>query len=584
MVLGLIVAAAFGVYSLLGVAVDVPRVHPDEVRYIIGASSVVEGEGLRMRGGDYGFGPLHAAVLSLVLWLSPDLEAAYPWFKVANALMFALVAVPVFLLARRLLSAWWAVLAAGLSVAIPSSVSVGTVMTESMAFLTAAVALYATMLALERPTVRRQLLLLAALAAAFLTRSQLGALYAGWLVALGLHWWINPAARASLRRLWPSAVPLVAAVMVLVARVASGSSPRDLLGAYWSLWRGYSPVDVAKWVVYHLADIEIYLAVIPLAVAPIVLLSLIRRGRSGSVRDSAFASLFLASNAAGLLVVAAFSSTPWGYDRLHDRYLFYLLPLWLIVFAIWLADGLPRPVVATAVGVALALLLPAVLPFRQLANEAGIDTVPGALWVWIEQQVAGPGVLSGQRLLALFVIGLLAAMLLLRRRYALGLAAAILYVLLASSALAWERLIDAPEDAVFAGGLERSWVDDAVGEDARVTKVYIDSACGSALERHALFLTEAFNTSVDRAAYIGDSVPDGIPLPRVDVARSGRLELSPGDPLVADYVYTQPGLELVGRRLAEGTAAGLVLWDVGGGPVRVVGATSNDQLRETVCA
>ena len=581
--LGLIVLAAFVVYSLLAVAVDVPRVHPDEVRYIIGASSVLEGEGLSMRGGDYGFGPLHAAVLTLVLWLSPDLEGAYPWFKVANALMFALVAVPVYLLARRLLSAWWAVLAAGLSVAIPSSTSVGTVMTESMAFLTAAIALYATMLALERPTTRRQLLLLAALAAAFLTRSQLGVLYAGWLVALGVHWWISPRTRTSLRRLWPSAVPLVAAAGVLLARVASGSSPRDLLGAYWSLWRGYDPFEVAKWVVYHLADIEVYLAVIPLAVAPVVLLSSIRRGRAGSASDSAFASLFLATNATGLLVVAAFSSTPWGYDRLHDRYLFYLLPLWLIVLAIWLADGLPRPLLATAVGVALAIVLPAVLPFRQLANEAGIDTVPGALWVWIEQQVAGPGVLSGQRLLAVFVIGLLAAMLVLHRRYGLGLAAAVLGVLLATSGFAWDRLIDAPEDAVFAGGLERSWVDDAVGEKARVTKVYVDTDCGSALERHALFLTEAFNTSVDRAAYIGDSVPDGIPLPRVDVSESGVLELSAGRPLVADFVYTQPGLELDGRRVAEGTAAGLVLWDVGG-PVRVVGASSNDQLREMVCA
>ena len=256
----------------------------------------------------------------------------------------------------------------------------------------AAVALYATMLALERPTTRRQLLLLAAIAAAFLTRSQLGVLYLGWLVALALHWWISPAARPSLRQLWPSAVPLAAGAGLLLARLVSGSSPRESLGAYWELWRGYSPLEVAKWLVYHLADIEIYLAVIPLAVTPIVLVALIRRGRSGSVADSAFASLFLAANATGLVVVAAFTSTPWGYDRLHDRYAFYLLPLWLIVFAIWLAHGLPRPLVATAIGVALALVLPAILPFRQLANEAGIDTVPGALWVWIEQQVAGLGV------------------------------------------------------------------------------------------------------------------------------------------------------------------------------------------------
>jgi hypothetical protein len=581
-----IVLGAFVVYAFLSTRVSVPRVHPDEVRYMIGASSLVEGDGLTLRGDEYGFGPLHAAVLALVLWLSSGLEAAYPWFKVVNALFWALTAIPVYLLARRLVSSWWAVLAAGLAVAIPSSISVATVMTESMAFLAAAWALYATMLALERPTVLRQFLFMAAIAVAFLTRSQLGVLYVGWLAALGLHWWISPGARlhglADWRRLWPSALPLLAAVGFLAARLVSGASPRDSLGAYWELWRGYDPFGVAKWVVYHLADVEIYLAVIPLAVAPIVLTRLVRSGRAGSAVDSAYASLFLAANATGLLVVAAFTSTPWGYDRLHDRYAFYLLPLWLIVFVVWLADGLPRPLVAAASGVGLALVLPAILPFRQLANEAGIDTVPGALWVWVEGQVAGPGPLSGSRLLAAFVIALLATALLVPRRAGVALAAIVLGVFAATSMLAWDRMIDAPENAVFAGGLQRDWIDSRLPKDARVTKLYIDSECGSALTRHALFLTEAFNATVDRAAYIGDSTPDGLPIERVDVGAGGALLLSAGNPLIAEYVFVQPGIELKGEEIATGTAADLVLWRVDG-PVRVVGASSNQDLRTTSC-
>jgi len=585
-----IVLGAFVVYALLSTLVSVPRVHPDEVRYMIGASSLVEGDGLRLRGDEYGFGPLHAAVLALVLWLSSGLEAAYPWFKVVNALFWALTAIPVYLLARRLVTSWWAVLGAGLAVAIPSSISVATVMTESMAFLAAAWVLFATMLALERPTVLRQLVLLAAVAVAFLTRSQLGVLYVGWLAALGLHWWISPASRprgrADLRRLWPSALPLLAAVAFFAARLVGGSSPRDSLGAYWELWRGYDPFEVAKWVVYHLADIEIYLAVVPLAVAPIVLTRLVRSGRAGSAVDSAYASLFLAANATGILIVAAFTSTPWGYDRLHDRYAFYLLPLWLILFVVWLADGLPRPLVAAATGVGLALVLPAVLPFRQLANEAGIDTVPGALWVWFEAQVAGPGPLSGSRLLAAFVIALLLAMLFVPRRAAGtgALATVVLAVLLVTSVLAWERLIDAPEDAVFAGGLKRSWIDAAVPADASVTKLYIDTeSCPSSATRHALFLTEAFNAAVDRAAYIDDSVPDGLPIERVDVGSDGTLLLSPDNPLTAEYVLTQPGIELAGERVATGTSADLVLWRTDG-PVVVAGATSNEDVRTRDCA
>ena len=83
-------------------------------------------------------------------------------------------------------------------------------------------------------------------------------------------------------------------------------------------------------------------------------------------------------------------------------------------------------------------------------------------------------------------------------------------------------MIGAPEDAVFAGGLERAWIDELVPEDASVTKLYLETDCpSSASTRHALFLTEFFNSTVDRAAYIGDSVPDGLPIDRVEVEDGG---------------------------------------------------------------
>ena len=587
-VLGLVVVGAIAVYALLSLGVDGPRVHPDEERYLHGASSLVEGEGLGIRGGEYGFGPVLALVLAAIIRVAGSVDAGYDWFKAANALFFALTAVPVYLLARRLVPAWWAVVAAALSVAIPSSVSVATVMTESVSYLATASALYAVALALERPTVLRQLALLAAIAVAFLTRSQWGILYVTWVAALVAMWLIapgtRPRTRGELLGFWPTTLPLVVGVPALGVKLASGTAPSDLLGPYWSLWRSYDPLQIGKWFVYHLGDFAVYLAIVPFAAAPIVLWGLTRAGRAGKRPAAAFVALFLAANVSGLLVVAAFASTPWGYDRLHDRYGFYLLPLWLIGLVVWLSSGLPRPLLVTAIGAVLALVLPAVLPFRQLANEAGIDTVPGALWTRVEAEMAGPGLASGRLALWLFVLGLLAAMLLLPRRIArIALPLAVAAVFAVMSAFAWERLVAAPEDRVFAGGLERAWIDERLSADVPVTKLYIDTSCGSALERHALFLTEFFNSTVDRAAYIGDSVPDGIPLPRVDVAPSGTLELSPGSPLVADHVYTQPGIELDGRRVAEGTAAGLVLWDVGG-TVRVVGAASNDELRRNACA
>ena len=586
--LGLVVVGTVALYALLSLAVHGPRVHPDEERYLIAASSLVEGEGLKLRGEDYGFGPLLALVLAGILRAAGSVDAAYDWFKAANALFFALVAVPVYLVARRVVSAWWALLAAALSIAIPSSISVATVMTESLSYLATAWALYAIAMALERPTVLRQLGVLAATAVAFLTRPQFGILYVTWVGALALLWWIapwtRPRTRAELLGFWPTVLPPVLALVAFAAKLASGASASDSLGAYWELWRGYDLLQVGKWFVYHLGDFAVYLAIVPLAVVPIVLWELGRAGRAGSRRAAAFVALFVAANVSGLLVVAAFTSTPWGYDRLHDRYGFYLLPLWLIGLVVWLAAGLPRPLVATAIGVVAALIVSFVLPFHQLANEAGIDTVPGALWVRIEAELAGPGPASGRLALALFVVGLLAATAFLRRRLALvALPVAVAITFAVTSYFAWQRLISAPEDLVFAGGLERAWIDERLPHDASVTKLYVDTSCESALERHALFLTEFFNTTVDRAAYVSGSVPDGLPIERVAVSRSGALELSPGNPLRADYVYTQPGVELAGHRLGEGTAARLVLWQVDG-PVRVVGAASNAELRRSVCS
>ena len=93
----------------------------------------------------------------------------YPLFKLANAVLFTLAAVPIYFLALRLLSRWWSVFVVGMSLAIPSSIYTSLVLTESAAYLTASVALLAVFLALERPSAARQLAMIAAvgLVAAF---------------------------------------------------------------------------------------------------------------------------------------------------------------------------------------------------------------------------------------------------------------------------------------------------------------------------------------------------------------------------------------------------------------------------------
>lgn len=591
-IVALTVLVLFAATAYAGAAqlVSTPRVHPDEHIYALAGAALAAGEGLTLRGEDYGLGPVYPAVLATVLTVTPDRETAYHLFKVANALLFALASIPIFLVARRLLSPWWSVGVAAMSLAIPSSLYVSLVMTESAAYLTYSIALYAIVLALERPSTVRQLAAIAAVALAYGTRAQLAVLLIAYLGALGVVWAMSrerARLRETLVRLWPSlAAVALGAVVFLVRPLLTGSSPADAVGVYSVLFRGYDPLDIGKWVAYLLADLEIYLAIVPLAVSPIVISRLWRRGRSGFSPASAFVAAFLTVNGGMLFVTAAFSSTEFGFDRLHDRNIFYLAPLWLIVLAIWLADGLPRARIATGVGIALALALPLVLPFRYIAGDVGVDVVPSALWARLNELLAGE-IVTARKLLAILLVVLLVAVVALPRRFGWVFPAVLLASFALTAVLAWNRMIDARENAVFegAGSETRSWIDDRLPANARVTKLYLDNdLCpSSAVTRHALYLTEFFNAKVHRAAYIDDSIPDGLPIERVDVGAGGRLVNLAGEPLVADYVYTQPGIELDGTKVGSGTAANLVLWQVGG-PVKIVGASSNDDVTTDGCA
>lgn len=587
-----LVAIVLGVavaYAGAAQLVSTPRVHPDEHIYAGAAASLAEGDGLRLRHEPYQLGPLYPAVLAPILAAAGSRVAAYPFYKVANALLFALAAFPIYLVARRLLRPWWSVGVAAFSIAIPSSMYVALVMTESVSYLTYSIALWAVVLALERPTTLRQLGVLGAVALAYATRAQFAVLFAAYVLALAIVWAVLPGRRPRLgelaRQLWPTLGALGLAALALLARSAvTGTSPLDAVGAYEVLFRGYDPLDIVKWSAYHVADLELYLAVVPIAVAPIVLARLWRRARNGSREDAAFGAAFLTVNAGMLFVTAAFASTEFGFDRLHDRNVFYLAPLWLIVLGVWLADGLPRPLVATGIGIVSAVLLLVALPFRYIASDVGVDVVPSALWARLQDHLAGE-VVTARKLMVLLLLAVVLLVALLPRRLWWIVPAVVLVTFASTATLAWHRIADAEENAVFSGAPDRDWVDDRLPAGADVTKIYlVSSACpASALTWHALYLTEFFNRTVERAAYIDDSIPDGLPIRRVDVTSDGGLEDASGSPLEADYVVTQPGIELAGTKLGSGTAAGLVLWRTGG-PVRLRGVTSDAALRTHDCA
>jgi hypothetical protein len=292
---GLVVVAAVG-YGAAAQFVDMPLVNPDELRYTLAARALADGGWFNLREHAYGYGLVYPAVLAPLIAVSGSVEAAYPLFKLANAMLFALAAVPVYIVARRLLSGWWSVGVAAVSVAIPSSLYTSRVLTESVSYLTFNVAMLAVVLALERPSTRRQLVMLCAVGLAYSTRVQFAALLVVFLAGIALLTALDPTRpgfREGALGAWPTLGSVVIGVAAVAARpLLTWSSPKGVLGGYGDLWRGYDPGSVARFFVYHLAEWELYLFVVPFVVAPIVLERLLRASYHGAPREGAFAAVF----------------------------------------------------------------------------------------------------------------------------------------------------------------------------------------------------------------------------------------------------------------------------------------------------
>jgi Dolichyl-phosphate-mannose-protein mannosyltransferase len=580
------VLVCFALTAAISWFVETPRIFYDELIYMEAAASLADGEGLQVRGEPYRYGALYPTVAAPVVALAGDREAAHALLKVLNSLLFALTAVPAYLLARRLLEPWPSVAVAALSVVVPSSVYVTVVMTESVAYFTATWALLAIVLAVERPTAWRQVAALVAVGVAVLARAQFVALYAALLLALVSAHLLLPlrrrlGSRGGLRMLWPAAASLVLGlVLFVVGPVLRGGSPGDALGGYEHLLRGYDLATVGKWLVLHAAGFELYLAVIPVAVAPIVLSAHYARAREGSERYAAFLATFATVNAAALVsaAIAVTSQADPGFEnpRLHDRYLFYVVPLWLIVLVWWVRAGAPRPRVATRIGIALAALLALLFPYWQLELQDGVklfSAVGTALPAAIEE-IAGSA-LAGA-IVTLVAVGLLLAAVFRRPGAATKVVfGALVGVFLVNAVLVWGRAFNPLEGAVFPGSEpERRWVDERVPEGATV--IMLQSECEDAtLERDSYFLTEFFNDSIDDVVRLTENATGR-------VGADGAVVLSSGDELEARFVVAQPGVRLNGAALGQGTAAKLVLWTVSA-PVRVEGVEGPPAARRGFC-
>jgi len=445
-----------------------------------------------------------------------------------------LAVVPAFLWARRLVPPRLAVVAAGLVLLMPSFLYTGTLMTEN-AFLPAfLLAAYATAVALERPTRFAQGAALAAIALATAVRLQGVVLFGIYATAILVKHVLDRRAgeRTPLRSFWCSGLAfVVVGGLALGTTIARGDRLAASLGAYQSaVGAGYSAGDVARWTLYHAAELGLSVAFAPLSALLALLVLAWRRGAGPAERS------FLAVSAAAVpwlvVTVALFASRHSG--RVEERYLFYLAPLLLLALAVWLARGRPGTLLA-AVAAAIPLGLVAALPLGRLVNVGILaDTFGLHPLYWLEQEgLLGTGAV---RALVLGVAALAAVLfaVLPRRSARFALPALVGCVFLASQIAVFDvvRTYSRTLEDVARTGAP-GWLDDRFGRDQTLGFIWT-----GALNPAIVWQLEFWNRNLDPVYRLAPE-PGNLPAAEATIdGPTGKLRIPPGfaepDALLSD--------------------------------------------------
>jgi hypothetical protein len=570
--LAVIVAGSIVLRAWLGSRMAAPFIFTDELQYQENARSLAAGEGLRVRGEPYGIvSVLYPLVLAPAYLLLDSLPDAYGAARTINAVVMSLAAVPAYLIARRLVPPRWSLLAALLAVALPSLAYTGTLMSENAFYPAFMLAAWALLRGLEEPTLRRQLVLLGACGVVTLVRVQGLAVV---LAALTAPLLLRLVVRRPLRPWAPLyGVAVVGAVLVLLAQLARGASITSLFGAYQVVGqKSYDWVEVVKFLFWHLAELDLYVGVFPLAA--FFLLAL--RVRRLEPRVQAFVAATVALAAWTLIVVAAFASRFAG--AIEERNMFVLAPLLLIALLVWIDRGAPRTAVLAAVVAAVTAVLPALIPYdRFLQLKVRSDTLM-IVPLWNVQDSVGLPRLDDVVLLGGVLAGL--AFILVPRRFVLALPVAVL----AYFAVTIQPIYAGPHgmERAAAGALyegisgPRDWIDRAVGGgDGDVAVLYTGLP-----NRFTVLQNEFFNRAVGRVYTSGGPMDGGLPATPVTIdERTGEVRRPDGSVVRERYVLTDGSVAVDGQPVARDERLGLTVYRTNGPLISTTRVTGvyNDQ-------
>jgi hypothetical protein len=539
----------------------VPTIFTDELELTQLARAIAEtGEPAR-RGVPYeGLASLVAYALAPVWWLG---SATTSWAAAKLILVLGMTATvfPAYGLARMVVPKWYALAAAGASVAVPALAYSPFLVEEPLAYPVSTLALWLIARSLERPSRGRLAAAFGMCVVAMLTRTQLAILVAVLVLALLWLAWESEAARRWRTQWtgwdWVGAVTLALGVaFVAMAAIGHASTAwRNTMVAF-----KYRIFEHATWAFGALA--------IGIGVLPVLLgVSALARPRS-EPRDPRTRA-FVTTSIAALFVFVMYAGIKGAYNStvfstlVVERNLMYLCPILFVSTALAFARGVGRWW-AVAGATALTLWVITVVPLRldqypyYEAHGLAIATFANRELGWPEGVIQG--VLIGACIVSLAVV---VALRLLRR-------GSTSFVVVAGAAavvvVAWgltgqvyaaegERRLSVQIDKNLPQPYD--WVEKATGGGSVVVLgQQIKDATG-------IWLTEFFNPSVRKMWSLdGSAQTVGGPILTPDLdAVDGTLTPVPE----TEYVLAVNGVALQAPVVAQRENA--VLYRIDGGPV-----------------
>ena len=497
---------------------------------------------------------------------------------VLNAFVMSSVCLPTFLLARAVTgSKRLSYVVASLCVCIPWIPLSSMLMTEVVAYPAFAWAVLAVYRAAVSPRPHNDVVMVVALAVATLARTQFLVLFIVVPIAFSLHELAFTRSRSGLarvriagRKLVETHRPLAVAYAVLVVAalvlLAIGRLS-SALGTYSVTAEGdVLPSGMGRSLLEHLAPLGLGLGILPFVLGVAWLFATLVR--PGAREEHAFAAIAIVTFAALLVEVTSYDLR-FGQGRLHDRYLFYVVPLVLISFAALLrAEFRPRGSLLVSAGLlALAFSFVPVVRYEKFNVDSPVAVLNGAL-LDAGGSVDGARVFLGLALLVLILLFLLGVAFLRRTQLVFVIVLLAAVSISAETGLAFNRLLSVDGTSgrpiTLEQGVVFDWIDRKVGPGTKVTMVPYPILYGNYWENVAYWWNvEFWNASVQRAAvYEGafTGTPETFPTTRLIFdSVTGRANVSPSRYAVEGIAETR--FRLAGNELGENRGVALTAAD-----------------------